>query len=133
MPAAVVDSYAILALLFEEPGAEQVETLLTRAADADRPVLMAAPNWAEVLYLIEREQGAEGVKEAKRFASTMPLEIAATDRSLAELAAPFKAAHKMSLADAFAAALAKQKRATLVTGNPEFKPLGREIKIQWLK
>ncbi len=35
------------------------------------------------------------------------------------------------LADAFAAALAKEKKTDLVTGDPEFKPL--EIKINRLK
>ncbi len=37
------------------------------------------------------------------------------------------------LADAFAAALAKIKNAELVTGDPEFKTLEKEIKINWLK
>jgi hypothetical protein len=35
-------------------------------------------------------------------------------------------------ADAFAAALAKEKKAELVTGDPEFKPLEKEIKVKWL-
>jgi hypothetical protein len=37
------------------------------------------------------------------------------------------------LADAFAAALAKERRADLVTGDLEFKPLEKEIKVQWLR
>jgi hypothetical protein len=32
-----------------------------------------------------------------------------------------------------AAALAREKKAELVTGGPEFKPLEKEIKINWLK
>lgn len=32
-----------------------------------------------------------------------------------------------------AAALAKEKKTELVTGDPEFKPLEKEIKIHWLK
>jgi predicted nucleic acid-binding protein len=51
---------------------------------------------------------------------------------LADLAADFKARHKISLADAFAAALAKERNTELVTGDPEFKPLEKEIKINWL-
>ena len=31
------------------------------------------------------------------------------------------------------AALAKEKKAELVTGDTEFKPLEKEIKINWLK
>ncbi len=38
-----------------------------------------------------------------------------------------------SLADAYAAALAKTQDATLVTGDLEFQTLAREIKIKWLK
>jgi uncharacterized protein len=52
---------------------------------------------------------------------------------LADSTADFKARFKLSLADAFAAALAKEKKAELVTGDPEFKSLDQEIKIHWLK
>lgn len=51
---------------------------------------------------------------------------------MAETAADLKAPFKLSLADTFAAALAKEKKAELVTGDPEFKALGKEIKISWL-
>jgi hypothetical protein len=37
------------------------------------------------------------------------------------------------LAAAFAAALAKERKTEPVTGDPEFKPLEKEIKINWLK
>ena len=53
--------------------------------------------------------------------------------TLADTAADFKARFKLSLADAFAAVLAKERRADLVTGDLEFKPLEKEIKVQWLK
>ena len=33
----------------------------------------------------------------------------------------------------FACALAKEKKAELVTGDPEFKEVEKEIKINWLK
>jgi predicted nucleic acid-binding protein len=54
------------------------------------------------------------------------------DRRLADLAADFKARFKLSPADAFAAALAKERKTELVTGDPEFKALEKEIKINWL-
>jgi predicted nucleic acid-binding protein len=37
------------------------------------------------------------------------------------------------LADAFAAALAKHKKAKLVTADTEFESVEKEIKINWLK
>jgi predicted nucleic acid-binding protein len=39
----------------------------------------------------------------------------------------------MSFADCFAAALAKQKKALLLTGDPEFRQVEQEIAIDWLK
>ncbi len=63
----------------------------------------------------------------------LPIEFHPVHRPLADLAADYKARFKMSLADAFAAALAKEKKTELVTGDAEFKPLEKEIKINWLK
>jgi len=37
-----------------------------------------------------------------------------------------------SLADAFAAALVRRLKADLVTGDPEFKAVAREISVTWL-
>ena len=41
--------------------------------------------------------------------------------------------NRHELADAFAAALAKDKKAELVTSDQEFKAVGKEIRINWLK
>ena len=60
------------------------------------------------------------------------LDFHSTTRALADSAADFKARFKLSLADAFAAALAKERKVELVTGDPEFKALEKEIKVQWL-
>ena len=65
--------------------------------------------------------------------SQLPIELVEADLPLAKQAAIYKATNKMSYADAFAAALAKIKNADLVTGDAEFKPLEKEIKINWLK
>ncbi|HOW64450.1 MAG TPA: PIN domain-containing protein [Candidatus Paceibacterota bacterium] len=42
------------------------------------------------------------------------------------------ATKKMAYADCFAAALAKAENAELVTGDPEFKEVEKEIRIAWL-
>ncbi|MBP9665121.1 MAG: PIN domain-containing protein [Pyrinomonadaceae bacterium] len=48
------------------------------------------------------------------------------------MAAGYKAGGGISYADCFAAALAKQTNATLITGDREFKKLESEITIEWL-
>lgn len=129
----VLDASALLALFFDEPGAEKVEHLVQQAVESDKPLMMAAVNWAEVLYRMQRRNGAKGLAGAQEFARTMPLDIAPLDRALAEDAAALKLQHELGLADAFAVALAKSKKAELVTADWEFKRLEKEIKINWLK
>jgi predicted nucleic acid-binding protein len=134
MPAAqVLDSHALLKLLRDESGAETIAQILETAGERDVPVHMTEVNYAEMQYIIRRKDGDEawGVIAAELVAA--PIKFHPVDRRLADLAAKFKARFKMSLADAFAAALAKELKAELVTGDPEFKALEKEIKISWLK
>jgi predicted nucleic acid-binding protein len=63
----------------------------------------------------------------------LPIEFHPATRELADVAAGFKARFRLSLADAFAAALAMEMKAELVTGDPEYKALEKELKIGWLK
>ena len=128
----VLDSYAVLAFLFREPGHEKVLGLLEKTAAADQAVFIASPNWAEVRYQVERKAGLNKWAEVRARLLGLPLEITAVDLDLAELAGAFKATRKMSLADCFCAALAKQKEADLYTGDAEFRAVEREIKIVWL-
>lgn len=133
MKTTVFDASALLAMFFGEPGMETMRALFHKAADADRAALISAVNWAEVLYRMERKQGREGLATARRFERTMPLEVVPLDRELAESAAHLKNEYGLGLADAFAAALARSKKAALATAATEFKPLEKEIKINWLK
>ncbi|MGD1089400.1 MAG: PIN domain-containing protein [Verrucomicrobiota bacterium] len=133
MKPTVLDASALLAMFFGEPGMEQVRDLFHKAAEADKPMLISAVNWAEVLYKLEGKQGKEGLATAKHFELTMPLDVTLVDRELAETAAHLKNEYDLGLADAFAAALSKNKKAERVTADYEFKSVEKEIKIGWLK
>ena len=133
MPAKVLDSFALIAYFRDEPGAETMEDLLVAAGKKDNPLLMSDVNYADVKYSVVKKDGAAAWAEAAKVLQGLPIDFHSTTRALADTAADFKARFKMSLADAFAAALAKEKKAELVTGDPEFKPLDKEIKIHWLK
>ena len=87
----------------------------------------------EVQYTIRRKDGAGAWAAIAGELKAVPIEFHPADRRLADTAADFKARFKLSLADAFAAALAKEKKAELITGDSEFKALAKEIKISWLK
>jgi ribonuclease VapC len=133
MPAKVLDSFALIAYFRDEPGAAMMENLLVGASKKDNPLLMTDVNYAEVKYSIVKKDGPGAWTEAAKILPGLPIEFHSTTRALADTAADFKARFKMSLADAFAAALAKDKHAELVTGDVEFKPLEKEIGIHWLR
>jgi ribonuclease VapC len=133
MAAAVLDTHALLAFFRGEDAGVPVKELLHKAATTDRPLHLTEVNYAEVKYMLLKKDGAEAWDQAEDVLKSLPLEFHPATRALADTAADFKARFKISLADAFAAALAKEKKAELVTGDPEFKLLGKEISIHWLK
>lgn len=135
MPAtqAVLDSHALLAYFRGEESGVHVRNLLDKAAAADRPLHMTEVNYAEVKYMLLKKDGADAWEKAADVLHSLPIEFHSVERPLADLAADYKARFRMSLADAFATALAKEKKADLVTGDPEFREIEKEIKINWLK
>jgi predicted nucleic acid-binding protein len=132
MAAKVLDSWALLAFFKGEPAAEAVETLLHQAAAEKTRLLLSVVNWGEIYYGMWRAGGKAAAEAAVEDLAQLPVELVGADLPLVRQAAIFKATHKMSYADAFAAALAKSKNAELATGDAEFKALRTEIKINWL-
>ncbi|MFT4688554.1 MAG: putative nucleic acid-binding protein [Limisphaerales bacterium] len=133
MAGLVLDSYALIAYFRDEDGADTVETLLVKATQSGKPLLMSEVNYSEAKYMVVRKDGNAAWEKAADMLRSLPIEFFPADRQMSELAADFKAKHRISLADAFAAALTKEKRATLVTGDAEFQSLEGEIKIKWLE
>ena len=128
----VLDSFAVLALLGREPGSQEVADLLRKAQDEEIRVLMTWVNAGEVAYIVERRWGLERLYAALAVMEATALEIVSVERELALMAAHIKAEHAIAYADAFAAALAQQCGAKLVTGDPEFKLLEMVLDIHWL-
>jgi ribonuclease VapC len=135
MATKVLDSWALIAFLEDEPAAEEIERLLHQAADERHKLLLSAVNWGEVYYNTMREVSQEAAEQKAREIASLPIEVVGVgeDLALVRQAAIFKATCKMSYADCFAAALARLRNAELVTGDPEFKAVEKEIKIGWLK
>ena len=133
MAAKVLDSFALVAYFRGEADGVPVKELLHKAAQADKPLHMTEVNYAEVKYIIIRKDGAAAWEAATKVLETLPIEFHPATRALADAAADFKSRISFSLADAFAAALAKEKKAELVTGDPEFKAVEKEIKVNWLE
>ncbi len=128
----VLDSYSLLSYFEGEPGADTVIEIFRAAMDSGRLLLLSVVNWGEVFYITLREAGRERAEQVAHVISTLPIEIIPADLDLTRQAAEFKAAGKMSYADCFAAALAKLRKAELVTGDKEFKQVEGAVKVLWI-
>lgn len=128
----VLDAHGLLVFLEKESGYEKVEQSFVTAAEKDKYLLMTSVNFGEVYYIVLRECGQDKAREIEKIIRTLPIEIIDVDIQLAIEAARFKANHKISYADCFAAALAKLHKGEVITGDKEFKTVESEIKIAWL-
>jgi predicted nucleic acid-binding protein len=133
MATKILDSWALMALFNNESAADAVEKILEQATSERHKLLMSVVNWGEIYYSVMRGASAEMAEQKAREIAAMPIEIVPADLHQAHQAAIFKATCKMSYADCFGAALAKIKNVEFVTGDPEFKEVEKEIKINWLK
>jgi predicted nucleic acid-binding protein len=86
----------------------------------------------EVWYTIARRVSAEAADEDIEGLLKLGTQFIDASWDLTRTAAGFRWRHRMSYANAFAAAVAKTYNATLVTGDPEFKPLVREVRIKFV-
>jgi len=130
--AIVLDSWAVMAYLEDEPSGDIVSDTIADAHEEDVSLLMSVLNVGEVWYVLARESSTADAESAIAELRQLGIEFIAADWHLAKDAARYKAKHKMSYADCFAAALTKQKDAVLFTGDPEFRQIEREIRINWL-
>ena len=128
----VLDSFSLIAFFENEPGAVKVAELLKSANENEKNLYLSVVNWGEVYYIMCRNSGRTVAEEALRNIESLPIEVVPADQEITRIAAEFKANNKMSYADAFAAALAKQRKAQLVTGDQEFKAIEHDIKIIWI-
>jgi predicted nucleic acid-binding protein len=126
----VLDANALVGLFEDREGvAGKVERLLQEAARAKLPLLMSAVNWGEVFYIVWKRHGEAGAKEAEMSLPQMPIAILEADQARATAAAAIKQRHGLSYADAFAAELAIEHGAWLVTADPEFNKIGKALSV----
>jgi predicted nucleic acid-binding protein len=129
----VLDANALVGFFEDRDGtAEKLEQLLGEAARRDLPLLMSAVNWGEVFYTEWRYRGEARAHEAEANLLEMPIVVIAADRERASRAGALKQKHGLGYADAFAAELAIERDAWLVTADPEFHKVGKALSVYTL-
>ncbi|RJQ47515.1 MAG: type II toxin-antitoxin system VapC family toxin [Gammaproteobacteria bacterium] len=130
--ALVLDSWAVLAYLEDESSGQKVADMIGDAHEHGIPLLMSVVNAGEVWYILAREVSETEADKAVDGLRLLGIEFVDADWQLARVAGTFKANNRMSFADCFAAALAKEHKADLVTGDKEFKQIENAVKISWV-
>ena len=130
--ALVLDSWSVIAYLEDEPAGQQIAQLISSAHAGDIPVMITVVNAGEVWYILAREVSEEDANTSIKQLHDLRIQFVEADWELTLAAARLKANNKMSYADCYAAALAKNKKADLVTGDKEFKSVEDQIGILWV-
>jgi ribonuclease VapC len=124
----VLDASAAVRYLTNGIGEEKVDALIHRSQKHEVHLLICVVNWGEALYVLA---GMAGLGKATADLKTMSafVELVAVDEALAESAATVKFHYKLGYADCFAASLAMRMKATLVTSDPDFAKLGKQLRV----
>ena len=130
--AKVLDSWALLCYLEQEPGYEKIIELFEKAVESSKPLLMCIVNWGEVYYQVSRRFGDQKAQEVEQLIQTLPITLVEANKELTHEAARIKAIKRIAYADCFAVALARLRKAELYTGDPEFRAVEKDVKVVWL-
>jgi predicted nucleic acid-binding protein len=124
----VLDANALVRLFRNQDGAAKIQDLLTQADKKLVSLRISVVNLAEVLYIFAKFSTLEKARTAIQKVRSL-VEFVSPDTEQALAAAALRSRYKLGLADCFAAELAMRTRATLVTADPEFAKLGKQLKV----
>ena len=129
----VLDASALFAFLQHTAGGPKVSELFKEAAKLRLRILMSAVNYGEVYGRVLRDAGIVAAGRARSVIATLPVELMNVTPEAAMRVAETKVTYRLDYVDSFAAALALEHKATLVTSDSDFRKLGRGVPIVWLK
>jgi len=129
----ILDSYALMAYLGDEPGRARLEELLSAAKDGHCTLLLCMIKFGEILNITERRRGLVMAQSVQALIEDLPIEILDVSRNLILDAAHIKAQYALSYADAFVVAAAQRKGGTILTGDPEFQTVEELVAVEWLE
>jgi predicted nucleic acid-binding protein len=129
----VLDANALVGLIEDRAAiAAKIDHLIEEAISRDLPLLMSAITWGEVFYVAWRRHGEAKAREVEARLQEMPITVIGVDRDRATRAGALKQKHGLGYADAFAAELAIERGAWLVTADPEFSKIGKALLLSSL-
>jgi ribonuclease VapC len=129
----VLDASALFAYLENSPAARKIIELLKEANRGQAAILMSAVNYGEAYGSILRMRGPDRARSIMSAVRALPVQLMDATPLRALDAAEVKAKYKLYYVDSFAAALAVEFNATLVSSDSDFRRLGHGFPVMWLK
>lgn len=132
----ILDTSALFTYIEDEAGADIVEQLLIDAEEGNIQIFVSFVSLTELFYITAREKGDTVAQERLRLLLSLSLTIHESHEQLNIEAGRLKNEHRISLADAYIAALCKLQNGTLVHKDPEFEQLAlliRENRLPYKK
>jgi len=129
----VFDASALFNFLQNKPSAPKVNEILKDGIRGHARILISAVNYGEVYGRVLRDEGPDKALACMHALSPLSIEVLDATPQRAFQAAELKAKYKLYYVDGFAAALAVEHKATLVTSDSDFRKLGRSVSVLWLK
>lgn len=128
----LLDSFALLRFIQKEPGNETVKAILDDAQIGKACAMLNVINMGEIIYTVQRRFGLQFKLDVVMNIGRLGVLILPAPNDLVYRAAELKARFSMSYADTFVVASAMEHKATLVTGDPEFRQVEKLVKILWV-
>ena len=128
----MLDASALFVFLQKKPGAVKVAALLKEAVRNRANLVMSAVNYGEVYGALLRAYGQDTAASHMSAVRALPILILDVNQQRAFHAAEVKSTYNLYYVDSFAAALAMEHKATLVTSNSDFRKLGHNFSTLWL-
>ena len=129
----VLDASALFAYLQKRPGALKMNELLKETLRGRARLLMSAINYGEVYGKLSRDYGVEQALTTISAIRALPVTLLEATPQRAMMAADIKNKYRLYYVDSFAAGLAGEYKATLVTSDSDFRKLGHGFSVLWLR
>jgi len=125
----VLDTSAWFALIEDEEGTDRVQSIIETVSSGSVQILVSFMSFMEVFYITLQERDIEEAETRVRLIESLPITRVESTIPLSIAAGRLKAKYRISVADAWVAALAQDRNAILVHKDPEFEQVEDEIQV----
>lgn len=128
----ILDSNSLLCFFQKEKSWEKVADLFKQRLTQKVELIMSIINYGEFLYVVKTRANSSDYKQIVSQFELINVTLIETDLEQVLQAVEYKSWGVISYPDCFILALAKKFKATIVTGDSEFKKFSKGFEVEWL-